>query len=583
MISLSGRKWTLPTHNERDILTIQQTHGVSDMLARLLSARGVPISDVPDFLEPTIKRLLPDPSLLLGMDAAVHRTIAAISASENITIYGDYDVDGATSVALLHNYFRHIGISVRYYIPDRLSEGYGVNSEAIRKIHATGTTLIIMVDCGTTSVQEVQLANNLGLNCIILDHHEANIELPDAVAVVNAHRIDQPPVPHTKNLCAAGVVFMFLVALQRAIKNAHSLESLHSKLPDLMTYCDLVALGTVCDVVPLQGLNRAFVRRGLGMMRQNYGIRALIDIAGVKDKISAGHLGFAIGPRINAGGRIGSSYLGVQLLTTRDDIVAKEIAIKLNALNEERQRMEKKTLEEAHAQIEKLDLNQHAAILVADQSWHAGLVGIVASRLKDCYHKASFVAAIDANGLCKGSARSVEGINIGEVIHKAVRCGILSGGGGHAMAGGFSFDLKNMSQFYDFLDAETSDFMKTYIPTLNIDIELLYPTIELLHELELFEPFGMGNPAPKVCFHRVRPVSVRPMGTGHIQCVLRTEAERTFQAVAFRCDGTDLGNALQGGRLMSVVGTLKEDAAKPDNVRVIIEDASVEGYSRDGI
>ncbi|MDR1908282.1 MAG: single-stranded-DNA-specific exonuclease RecJ [Holosporales bacterium] len=580
MISVSGKKWLFPQYDEREVLTIQQRYGLSDTMARILSARHVILEEIPTFLDPKIKDLLPDPSLLLGMDAAIDRTIRAIRNKpqpEKITIFGDYDVDGATSVSLLHKYFEQIGVQVDYYIPDRLSEGYGVNPDAIRKIHARETTLIIMVDCGTTSVSEVALANSLGMDSIILDHHNASVELPEAVAVVNPHRVDQPFVPYTQNLCAAGVVFLFLVGLQRSLKNSDffTFSSLNpQKVPDLMSFCNLVALGTVCDVMPLQGLNRAFVRRGLDMMRKNHGIRALIDVAGIKDKISAGHLGFAVGPRINAAGRIGSSSLGVQLLTTHDELVAKEIAINLNALNEERQRMEKRILEDAIAQIENNKLADNSVILVGDKSWHAGLIGIVASRLKDRYNRPCFVASFEEGGACKGSARSIDGVNIGELIHKAVKASILSSGGGHAMAGGFSLSEETFADFYGFLNKETAEFMKEYQPTLKIDAEMSCPSMDLLHELEKFEPFGVGNPSPKLCFHRVQPVFVKVLNGGHMQCVFKNEAGSTINAVAFRCESTELGRALQCYRRMSIVGTLKEDAIKQGEVRVIMEDVA---------
>jgi single-stranded-DNA-specific exonuclease len=582
-VSHSGKQWDLLQYDERDVLAIQQQYGVSDVVARILSARHITASNVSEFLTPRLKNLLPNPSLLRGMVEAVERVIRAIksikaseleSAKEKITIYGDYDVDGATSVSLLVKYFDQLGVHVDYYIPDRLSEGYGVHMDSVRKIKDQGTTLVIMVDCGTTSVNEIELANSIGMDSIVLDHHTANVEMPKAIAVVNPHRVDQPCIPYTQDLCAAGVVFLFLVALQRRLKENKFFENQEiTTPPNLLEYCNLVALGTVCDVMPVLGLNRAFVRHGLKLMRNNVGIRALIDVACIKDKVSAGHLGFALGPRINASGRIGSSSLGTQLLTTRDEIVAKEIALELNSLNEERQRMEKRMLQESLDEIEARELAKNPTILVGQPSWHAGLIGILASRLKDRYNRPSFVVSIDGD-ICKGSARSISGINVGELIHKAVRLELLLGGGGHSMAGGFSLQQQKFEEFYAFLNEETADFIEAYVPMLQIDAEILCPTVDLLDELERLEPFGVGNPAPKLCIRRVMPTFAKPLSSGHLQCIFKNENGDTLRAIAFRAVGTKLGDALSSRKMMSIVVIIKEDSFHPGSVQMIIEDAA---------
>ncbi|MDR1208642.1 MAG: single-stranded-DNA-specific exonuclease RecJ [Holosporales bacterium] len=580
--SHTGKHWAFPQCDERNVLAIQQQCGVSDVVARILSARNVTTSNVSEFLTPLLKDLLPNPSLLLGMDEGVERVVRAIESikannsectCEKITIYGDYDVDGATSVSLLVQYFEQLGINVDYYIPDRLSEGYGVHMDSVCKIKDQGTTLVIMADCGTTSVKEIELANSIGLDSIVLDHHAANVELPKAIAVINPHRVDQSCVPHTQDLCAAGVVFLFIVALQRRLNEINFFENHGITPPNLLEYCNLVALGTVCDVMPILGLNRAFVRHGLKLMRNNIGIRALIDVACIKDKVSAGHLGFAIGPRINASGRIGSSSLGTKLLTTHDDIAAKEIALELNSLNEERQRMEKKMLQESLDEIEARELAKNPTILIGQPSWHAGLIGILASRLKDRYNRPSFVVSID-DDVCKGSARSIPGINVGELIHKAVRLELLVGGGGHSMAGGFSLQREKFEAFYDFLNAETEDFVKAYVPTLHIDAEILCPTFDLLDELERLEPFGVGNPAPKFCIRRVTPTFTKSLSGCHLQCVFKNEAGDKLRAIAFRAVGTALGEALLSAKTMSIVVTIKEDSFNPGMVQMIIEDAA---------
>lgn len=574
MISISGKKWLFQKPDERYILLARQKYSISDILARVLRARNIALDDIPFFLNAKIRDLLPDPSLLLDMKIAVQRTFKAIQNHEKITIYGDYDVDGATSVSLLFRYFDLLGISTEYYIPDRLSEGYGVNKEAIEKIAYGGTKLVFMVDCGTTSVTEVDRARELGMDVIIFDHHVLGGELPQATAVVNAYRLDQPFVPYVKDLCSAGITFLFLVELQRYLYEKGRIKE--KNRPNLINFCDFVALGTVCDVMPLQGLNRAFVKRGLEFIqkRRNFGLRALIDVSKSYDRISSYHLGFVLGPRINAGGRVGTSLLGTQLLTTQDELKAQEIAQTLHDLNTERQFLEKKTLEEAIQQIEKQSLLNFPVILVGADSWHPGVIGIVASRLKDLYNRPCFVASFHQN-YAKGSARSVEGLDLGNLIHQAVRQHILESGGGHAMAGGFTVSQERFKDFYDFLNDCTSEFMISYYPILKIDAELSIngATLDLVSELEALEPFGTGNPKPRFCFHHVYSVFNREVGASHFQCQLSDEQGNIIKAIAFRSKGTKIGQALEDKKIMSVVGTLnKNEWMNKESVQFIIED-----------
>ncbi|GHS91452.1 single-stranded-DNA-specific exonuclease RecJ [Alphaproteobacteria bacterium] len=577
MISLSGKQWIFKSADELKILALQQKFGLSDSLARILAGRHVSLEAIPSFLTPKIQDLMPDPSRLLDIDTAVQRVQKAIHNAEKIVVYGDYDVDGATSVALLVRYFRALGVPVETYIPDRLAEGYGVNLAALETLHKKGAQLVLMVDCGTTAVAEIEAARAWGLDAIILDHHAAGVALPPAVAVINPHRVDQPPVLHTPQLCAAGVVFLFLVALQRALKKAHFFSQ-ENPPPDLIDYCDFVALGTVCDVMPLQGLNRAFVRRGLILMskRQNLGLAALMKVAGIQSAVSAYHLGFALGPRINADGRIGSSQLGLQLLTEQDDLAAKDLAEQLHELNDKRQKMEKKLLEEALQQIEQNQLQKRPVLLVGAEEWHPGLVGIAASRLKDQFQKPCFVASFDG-AWAKGSARSLEGLDLGVLIHEAVSVGILEKGGGHALAGGFTLARAQWDAFYEFLTQKTQKFMETFQPVLEIDAELSLSgaTLDLLRDLSQLEPFGTGNPLPRFCFHRARPAFVRPIGSGHLQCTLEDEAGNTLAAVAFRCQNTKMGEALLKKDYLSLVGHLQinewRDQKSP---QFIIEDGA---------
>jgi single-stranded-DNA-specific exonuclease len=572
MLSVLRKKWIPQTADELKVMEICQKHQVSDLVARILASRG--IGDITNFLNPKIRNLLPNPFTLIDMERAVERTVHAIKNNEKITIYGDYDVDGATSVSLLILYLRNIGITADYYIPDRISEGYGVNQNAIESIKNNGTHLLIMVDCGTTSIEEIKLARGNKMACIVLDHHAVGAALPQAV-IVNPHRADQPAVPSISDLCAAGVTFLFLVGLQVRLREAGFFA--RTKPLDLMAFLDLVALGTVCDVMPLLGLNRAFVRRGLELIqkRGNMGVSALIDTAGVNTKISSYHLGFALGPRINAGGRIGSSTLGTRLLTTPSKEEAVRIAEELNQLNAERQFIEKLSISEAIAQIETRNLQKNSVILTGHNKWHLGVIGIMASRLKERYNKPVFVYSLEGD-YAKGSCRSVEGVNIGEIVHKAVKEGVLASGGGHAMAAGFSFYKDKEAALQSFLNANTAEFMASYCPIVKIDAEISIAgmTMELVDSLEQLEPIGVGNPSPIFCVRNVRVASLNVVNGGHIQCRLVDEAGNSVPAIAFKSDGTPLGRALTFG-VMDVVGALKKRTWKrSETLQFVIEDVT---------
>lgn len=577
---MTQKEWIFRPIEERYVATIRQKFGLNDFLARFLAARAIPLEDVPAFLSPKIRDLLPDPSRLLDLSKAAVRTAQALKKGENVTIYGDYDVDGATSVAQLLRYFEALGQPADFYVPDRLSEGYGVNLSAVETIAKRGTTLLIMVDCGTGSVAEVERAQALGMDTIVLDHHVAGPRLPPAIAVVNAFRLDQPSVPHIQDLCSAGLVFLFLVELQRQLRTLWPEKS--KEAPNLIEFCDFVALGTVCDVMPLLGLNRAFVQRGLEVLaqRNNCGLRALMDVASVADRPTAYHLGFVLGPRMNAGGRVGTSRLGTELLTTSDDLRAKELAQLLDRLNAERQELERQTIDEATRQIETQRLADQPVLLVGAENWHPGVIGIAASRLKESFARPVFVAAFQGDE-AKGSARSVEGFDIGTLIHQALQKGLLKGGGGHAMAGGFTIEKAKFEAFRSFLNDQAHEFMTSYRPALTIDGELSLrgATVELLQELVLLEPFGTGNPRPYFCFRHVRVRSSRPVGQGHLQCILEDGHGGSLRAIAFRCQETQLGTLLSiyDHRPISVVGTLNLNTWQNRvNVQMVIEDARPE-------
>jgi single-stranded-DNA-specific exonuclease len=503
---------------------------------------------------------MPDPSHLKDLDQAVDRVIAALSAGEKIAVFGDYDVDGGTSCALLHRYFAVLGKNLRIYIPDRIDEGYGPNSEAMRTLKEEGYSLVLMVDCGTTAFEPLAYAKALGLDVIVIDHHVAQPTLPEAYAVINPNRLDQESP--LKNLCAAGLSFVFLVALQRKLREQNRFERCLE--PDLMHLLDLVALGTVCDVMPLTGLNRAFVAQGLKIARwrQNLGLTALADVAGLKEAPTAYHLGFMIGPRVNAGGRVGEASLGARLLSTDDETEARTIAQRLDVLNRERQQIEAAVLEEAINLVETTDIQTKPILLVKGEGWHPGVIGIVASRLKERYARPACVISFTED-IGKGSGRSITGVDLGTAMHAACHQGFLVHGGGHAMAAGFTVTRALYEAFYDFLLQRLSENMKDILPTLDLDASLTLKgiTTSFLQSLSCLEPFGAGNPTPKFMVQNVRISYAEVFGNDHVRCTLLSEDGTRQKAIAFRVAQHPLGQAILKlkNHLLHVAGTLRLD------------------------
>lgn len=552
MLSVLGQTWRPRVADERMVLAICQRYGLSELIAKILLNRGIDFEKTEDFLEPKLRHLLPNPFVLKDMEEGIERTLYALSHKQKIVIYGDYDVDGATSTALLRRYFEDIGYPVELYIPDRIEEGYGANAEALLKLRHAGADLVIMTDCGTTAFEPLEAAHSAGLDVIILDHHLSEISMPKACAIVNPNRIDQDDVG-LKHLCAAGVTFLFLVALQRKLLH------LQDNLPDLMTYLDLVALGTVCDVMTLTGVNRAFVKQGIKILQngQNLGLKVLSEVAGLSEKASVYHLGFVLGPRINAGGRVGESDLGSRLLTTHNRAEAEEIAKKLHAYNKQRQEMEKTVLEAAHACIQKQGLRE--TILVGDDSWHPGVIGIVASRLKDFYRRPACVVGFLPNGEGKGSGRSVSGCHLGEAMHQAVRLGLLVKGGGHAMAAGFSVMKQQFHAFHDFLDKTLPLSIDPAVILYDACLDLADATPSLMRSIESLEPFGPGCPAPRFILKKVMVEGLEKIGTDHLRCYVVDESKAKLKVLAFRSIGTPLAHALESKKPMNLYGTLKLD------------------------
>lgn len=588
--SLNGRHWVdrLSVGQDRDALAIAQKTGISDLVARILAGRGVNEDEAQAFLDPTIKQLMPDPHAMQDMEVAAHRIAQAIVHGELVAIFGDYDVDGATSSALLSRFLSAYGLSPQIYIPDRIVEGYGPNPDAIRSLVEAGAQLIVTVDCGVSSFDALDEAKKLSVDVVVLDHHQVGTDLPKATAVVNPNRHDDRS--GLGNLAAVGVVFMTCVAVQRVMRQGQT----NFKPADdfnLLDLLDLVALGTVCDVVPLQGLNRAFVRKGLIALRQgaNVGIRALSVAARIGEVLQPYHLGFALGPRINAGGRIGDAALGARLLTLSDVIEAEEIALKLDQLNEQRRAMEKVMLEEANAQAlaetgGDEDSLEPSVLLTSSDTWHPGILGLVASRLKERYSRPTFAVAFDASGKGSASGRSISGVDLGKVVRRAVDEGILLKGGGHAMAAGLTIMKDRLGDlrafFAETLSADVTAARADRKLTIDGALTARAANLDLLDEIDRAGPYGAGHSEPIFVFPAHRISFSKVVGTGHVSATLRSEDGSTLPAICFGSEGTDLGCALltKDRKPIHVAGTLSRNSWQGRmSVQLRILDASFVG------
>ena len=578
----SGLGWVLRHTNERMVHAMAQQLGMDPLLASILVGRGVDIDHAGSFLLPTLRDALPDPLHLRDMPQAVARLLVAIRARETIAVFGDYDVDGATSTALLMRYFEQLGMKLHYYIPDRLKEGYGPTVEAFTKLIAgkNPASLILTVDCGTLAHEPIAYAQRQGVDVIVIDHHLSTGALPPAHAVINPNRVDE--TTEHRQLAAVGVTFLLLVALNAAIRERlGELGLKENALPNLLTFLDLVALGTVCDVMPLTGLNRAYVAQGLKVLRkrQHEGLRALCDVARLNEVPGSYHLGFLLGPRINAGGRVGEADLGVRLLTTHDAAERERIAEQLHHLNAERQAIEARVLEQA---LEHADRQANApVIVVAQEAWHAGVIGIVAARLKEKFSRPAAVVAIE-NGQGKGSARSVLGADFGAAIHAAQLAGIVDSGGGHAMAAGFTLPAHAIPALQDFLCQRLSSAVAAYsdarVRTIDGWLGLGGANVALLEALSKAEPFGIGNPSPRFGIRQATIVHREVMKQSHLRIALADEAGHRLSAVAFHAVGTRLGEWLLAERQLHLAGELKRNHWQGrETAQFLIEDAAMVG------
>lgn len=566
--SICGRAWRdrLDERGAARALSIAQQSGVSELLARILAGRGVEAGNVEEFLDPTVKRLMPDPHTLTAMETAAARIADAVERGEQIAIFGDYDVDGATSSALLALFLRHCGLDPFIHIPDRLFEGYGPNTEAVRALAERGAKLLITVDCGTTSIEPLAEAKRLGMDVVVIDHHQCDANLPEALALVNPNRLDD--LSKLGHLAAVGLVFLAIVAINRELRRRGFWTDAR-KEPDLLGHLDLVALGTIADVVPLIGLNRAFVVKGLLAMRrrENAGLTALMDAARLDGPPEPFHLGFLLGPRINAGGRIGRADLGTRLLMENDATEAARIAAELDRLNRERQQIEQETLVQAEAEAQAaLGIEERGAVVVtAAQGWHAGVVGLIAARLKERFSRPAFAIALGVDGIGTGSGRSIAGVDLGKAVRAAVANGLLMKGGGHAMAAGVTLRKEALSDFRAYLEETLSDAVEAARreDALPIDgaISAAGVNAELVNSFMRAGPYGAGNPEPVFAVPNHTIAYADPVGQNHVRVRLRAGDGAMLNAISFRSADKPLGKELfaRRGQQIHAAGCLAID------------------------
>ena len=572
-LSLGGKRWIMRTADDRQTLGLAQALNIPEITARLLVIRGVKQDTAQQFLTPKLRDHLPDPFHLKDMDKAVDRLIKAIHHQESICFFGDYDVDGATSTSLMIHYFRILGINVDYYIPDRISEGYGPNAQAFQKLADRGVNVIVTLDCGTTSFEPIALAQSLNVDIIIIDHHVAEPRLPDAHAIVNPNRLDEDSPCRT--MAAVGVSFMLLIALTQRLRQQGFFKD---KLePNLMNFLDIVALGTVCDVMPLEGLNRALVSQGLKVLakRQNIGLSALSDVGRATSTPTTYHLGFIIGPRINAAGRVDCADYGVRLLTTTDPLEAQALAQKLDVFNSDRRAIEQDVLIDAMNQAEQQA--QEPVIIVHGQGWHPGVIGIVAGRVKERFHRPTLVISFDDHGIGKGSGRSVTGIDLGSTIHAARQKKLLLAGGGHAMAAGLTIERQHLADFRQFLHERFNAADHDFTPAVSFDGYLATSalTVEFVEKLSQLEPYGQGNPTPRFVISNLRLAMVDIVGHDHLRLSLQSMDGQRLKAIMFRAVATPLGEYLlkRPSQPLDILTAVKIDHWQgQENIKLEIDD-----------
>jgi len=578
-ISVSGKNWISKKFNSDDISFFKTNYFLDETVAKLLSIRNIKKEEINFFLNPLIKNILPNPFILKDMDKAIERTISGILKKDKIGIFGDYDVDGATSTAILGQYFKSLNIDYEIYIPDRKAEGFGPNEKAFSNFINLGVNLIFTVDCGTLSFAPMNFAKTKNIDVIILDHHQSEIKLPNAHSIVNPNRFDDRS--ELNYLCAAGVCFLFLIALNKKLrdKNWFKLNSILE--PDLINILDLVSLGTVCDVVPLIGLNRAIVFQGLKVLKKknNLGLKTLIETNNLESNITTYHLGYVLGPRINAGGRVGKSTHGANLLLNNNAKETFKIASELNNYNKERQILESELLNKI-LNIN-FKINSDPVIILYGENWHEGIIGIIAARVKEKYNKPTIIISV-TSGVGKGSGRSIYGFDIGSVVIGAVQNELLVKGGGHKMAAGFTIDMNQIEKFKEFV------FKKFRSVNINLEEKKNYyfdseiapsaVNIDFFEKINLLAPFGSGNIEPRFTINNLKVVNSKIVGERHIKSVLLGSDSTTIKTITFNSVETELGAYLlkKNMKNFSIAGKLSLNEWRGQkNVEFIIDDISV--------
>jgi single-stranded-DNA-specific exonuclease len=578
-ISVSGKNWISKKFNSEDINFFKTNYFLDEIVAKLLSIRKIKKEEVKFFLNPLIKNILPNPYVLKDMDIAIERMEEAILNKEKIGIFGDYDVDGATSVSVLGKYFELLNIPFEIYIPDRKSEGFGPNEKGFSKLIDLGVKLIFTVDCGTLSYAPIEFAKKKNTDVIILDHHQSEIKLPPALAIVNPNRFDDKS--ELNYLCAAGVCFMFLIALNKRLRDQNWFLNNTIKEPDLMSVLDLVSLGTVCDVVPLIGLNRAIVYQGLKILKKkkNLGLKTLIEVCKIEHNITTHDLGYVLGPRINAGGRVGKSTHGANLLLNQNSKNAFKLSVDLNTYNKERQILETKLLNKILNTDH--ENSKDPVIILYGENWHEGIIGIIAARIKEKYNKPTIIISVNGN-IGKGSGRSIQGFDLGSTIIGAVQSTLLEKGGGHKMAAGFTIDMNNIIKFkeYVFRKFKSINIDLTEKKNYYFDTEIAPSAmnIEFFEKINSLAPFGSGNSEPRFIIRDVKLVNSRIVGEKHIKTVFVGADTTTLKGISFNSVETDLGSYLLQKNIkpFDIAGKLSLNEWRGQrNVEFIIDDISV--------
>ena len=578
-VSVTGKNWILKKFDQEKIIYLKDNFSLDEITAKLLVLRNIKKEDINSFLNPSIKNFLPNPNTLLDMEKSSLRTLKAISNKEKIGVFGDYDVDGATSTALLGRYFDELKLNYEIYIPDRKTEGYGPSIKAFKQLIENNVKIIFTVDCGTLSFEAIDYAKKMNIDVIVLDHHQSEINLPNAYSVINPNRIDDKS--NLQYLCAAGVAFMFLVSINKHLRLNDWFNKNLIEEPNLINYLDLVSLGTVCDVVPLIGLNRAIVKQGLKILKakKNLGLKTLLDICKIKVNPSIYHLGYILGPRINAGGRVGKCSHGANLLLNSDPKEVYRLATELNQYNNERKMLEKDLVEKI---LVKSQVNLKDPVLILEgKNWHEGIIGIVAARLKDKFNKPTIIISINGN-VGKASARSIIGFDIGSAIIAATQEKILLKGGGHKMAGGFSINISNIEKFKQFIFRKFKKINESLSEKrplfLDSKIAPSAVNLEFYDKVNVLSPFGSGNPEPKFIVEDLKPMNSKIVGDKHIKSVLIGPEGTSLKTIAFNATDSELGAYLlkKNNKTFNIAGKLSLNEWKGQkNVEFIIDDISV--------